>query len=109
MATIFKMKTVPYYTLNCDIAKYLKNLSIPLSPEQRNALSEYLSERKLYEYEKAIKPSPVFRLTAPFFLIVLVLMFLFMPIKWMIIGKFFYEPDPENLIVKWGKKLGLNI
>lgn len=81
-------------------------------PELKNISSEEMCERWIdlgidfYE-EKQTSVTPWMRLTLPFALILLVLMFVGLPIVFLITGKWSYPNTKKNTILNWFRALRL--
>ena len=79
-------------------------------PELNKIDSEELADRfqKLdieFYTEKKSKVHPLVRLTLPFALVLMLLMFAFIPIKFIITGEWYYGLSEENRILNWFRQL----
>lgn len=81
-------------------------------PELNKISSEELCDRfidlKLDFYQEEIKPVKLStRLTLPFAIILILLMFITLPIKFIITGTWSYSLGEKNLILNWFRSLKL--
>lgn len=107
---LYDMQKVEYYTLSQGVVEYLRESGCSLNINQREAVSNYFQERKrLFEYKNTpiMANSSWWRLTTPFLCIAALLAAVFMPIKWMITGEWYYEFSEKNIFVIWAKKVGI--
>lgn len=107
---LYQIKKVEYYTLTNEIIDHLKHAGCPLNIDQRREVCDFYEYRKgLFEYKNTpmIANSFWWRLTTPLLCIAILLATVFMPIKWMITGKWYYEFSEKNIFVKWSKKVGI--
>lgn len=107
---LYNIQPVEDYTLASEIVNQLRQSRCPLNNAQISELYDFYEHRKkLYEFKNTPKTnySPWWRLTAPFFCVAFIMAALFMPIKWMLNGKWFYEFDDTKLFYKWCLRIGL--
>jgi len=68
------------------------DLHLGLSESDREEIETYLNDKYMvFKRENRIKPNPLWRLTAPFFLVLLIGMILYMPILWIFTGDYQYS------------------
>lgn len=90
---------------------YIPNLR-QVFPELNKLSSEELCDRfrklKLDFYHEEKTPvKPLVRLTLPFALILYILMFIFLPLKFIISGTWYYGAGGSNKILNWFRMLKL--
>ena len=83
-----------------------------LFPELKNVNTEDLADRFIdlnldFYYEEKVPVSWWIRLTLPFALIMMLLMFLFLPINFILIGNWGYGYSEKNRVLNWFKSLRL--
>jgi len=81
-------------------------------PELKNLNSEELCDRfrelKLEFFQEEIKPVPIaIRFTLPFAIFIMILMFIGLPIVFLITGKWTYSFSEKNHLLNWFKALRL--
>lgn len=92
-------------------ANYIPNFD-KIFPELKKLSSEELCDRfiklDLKFYTEELKPVPIWlRLTMPFALITMLLMFIGLPINFLITGSWLYDLGEKNYILNWFKSLKL--
>jgi len=100
MSFYWKLKKVDYYWAAIELKDRL--------PELKNADTEMIADNlrgsKLNFYSRSEKKTPFWiRVTLPFAVICLLLLFLFMPINYFITGEWGYELE---FFANWMRKLG---
>ena len=83
-------------------------------PELKNVSSEELGDRfaKLgidFYTEKQVPVNPLIRITLPFAILLILLMLISLPFKFIITGKWGYGLSDKNVIHNWYRSLKLNI
>lgn len=97
-----------------DIARWLED-ELELTQAQKEKLRgpdyEYdmirFSEFKFYREKEVRKTNIIFRATAPLFAVYWVILFLSMPIKWLITGSSRYKSENLKFYHSWCDKLGI--
>ena len=86
-----------------DVAEELKK-RMEFTDYQKSKLRNVLEDLPFYfiEFEKPPKSHPLFRLTAPLYLLFHCLLVIAMPFKWLFTGKSYYEY--ESNIMKFLRK-----
>lgn len=94
----------------CSVSDWIAK-GINLNYDKKQELKEFLMFNNEFCFVKHddIKSSFLMRLTTPIFLIVLLLLFIFMPFKFIITGNWLYgDSIIFNIIKKWSNKIGID-
>lgn len=102
-----RLKIASYY----DVEKWLEK-SLELTPYQKQKLHNEeivrFSRFYFYEHKKENKVSVLWRLTIFFYLVYIILLVCFLPIKWLFTGKWGYgDSFLYKFHYKWVHKLNL--
>ena len=96
-----RLKRVNEYFVACK----LKNIMPQLKNVDVEVIEDYLERTNCIFYEEKSKPTPKWlRFTLPFALILFILMFLFLPINFIITGRWGYN---RNGALNWFKSLNI--
>ena len=95
-----------------DVQKWLENNLRNLTPDQiywlRTEDIVTYSPFYFYQQSKKNKTSVFWRLSLPFFLIYIILIIVFLPVKWIFSGRWGYSQNfYDNFHAKWSRKIGL--
>lgn len=105
-------KTWSHNSTNTEFLLLMKEIfpelsKVPFSEKRQEEITEKLIDLELDFYTiKRKKVSPLVRLTLPFSLILMVIMFIGLPFNFMVTGQWGYSFKKNNFIYNWFKKLG---
>lgn len=103
---LYKNRRIDRDSFSASLCRELK-----LDWSYKKKIEDFIIENgyRIYKEKIISKPNPIFRLTIPFYIILFVLMVIWMPLKWLVTGNWYYDTNGTIYLLfkKWQEKLGL--
>ena len=111
---LYRYSKIDHFTLSYKLMKELEDHGEKINSRQREIIEDYIRYRyTVLQWDKLEKTSPILRLTAPIYIVVIFVLFLFRPVKYIFTGDSYYHTRKKkklyDFLKKWEKAIGIYI